>query len=140
MQQIKCNICEHTKFFVNSIAETSMISCCECGASFIIGTPAQAVKEPEQVEEDPVLFKDAKGKTINYLGKPLYIDKKESQELEQVEEPKSEFTEEPKEIEIEELEQPVEEKEVVVEKKPLIRKLSPEEKQKLLLEMEKGEE
>ena len=103
MQQIKCASCEYTKFFVNSIAETSMISCCECGASFIIGTPTQPVKEPEPIEE-----------------------------------PKPEFPEEPRKIKAEELEQPVEQKEEVVQKKPLIRKLSPEEKQAMLLEMEKG--
>ncbi len=105
MQQIKCASCEFTKFFVNSIAETSMISCCDCGASFIIGTPTQPVKEPEPVEE-----------------------------------PKDEFPEEPRKVDVAELGELVEEKQVVVQKKPLIRKLSAEEKQAMLLEMEKGGE
>lgn len=105
MQQIKCGTCDFTKFFVNSIAETSMISCCECGASFIVGTPAQPVKEPEPVEE-----------------------------------PKTEFPEEPRKINVEELVDSVEQKQEVVQKKPLIRKLSPEEKQEMLLKMQKGEE
>ncbi len=110
MQQIKCASCEYTKFFVNSIAETSMISCCECGASFIIGTPTtQPAKEPEPVQIPT-------GETEN------------------------EFPEEPRKIKAEELEQPIEQKEEVVQKKPLIRKLSPEEKQAMLLEMEKGDE
>jgi len=53
MQQIKCGTCEHTKFFVNSFGRTSMISCCDCGASFVLGTPSkQTVQdEPEVVEE-----------------------------------------------------------------------------------------
>ncbi len=106
MQQIKCASCEFTKFFVNTIEGTSLISCCECGASFIVGVPNPEIETKiEQVQKKPVEKPKAK-----------------AQEPEE--------TLEPEEI--------VEDK--VVESKPIARRLTPEEKQAMLLEMEKGDE
>jgi len=108
MQQIKCDTCEHTKFFVNSIAKTSMISCCECGASFILGAPntEPIEKEPEQVEPTKPEF----------VEEPEVVD--ESEIIEEAPEEKPEET--------------------PVGPKPAAVKMTPEQKQEMLKKMEQG--
>ena len=115
MQQIKCASCEFTKFFVNSIEGTSLISCCECGASFIVGT-SNPEPETKPVQEKP---KPTEG-NVEEAKKHL-----EKVKLEQEKEPE------------ETIEPEIQEK--VVEPKAVARKLTPEEKQELLLAMEKGD-
>ncbi len=105
MQQIKCNLCQFTKFFVNSIGGASVISCSDCGASFVLANEAQQETPKEPVQSEPV------------------------------EEPVNEFPEEPREIDIQKAEEPP--KEPVQKPKALARSITPEEKQKMLLEMEK---
>lgn len=51
MEQIKCNECQFTKFFVNSIGGATVFSCSDCGASLIMQTPVQQEEQPKQVEE-----------------------------------------------------------------------------------------
>ena len=67
MHQVKCNQCQFTKFFVNAVGGTTMISCSECGASFVLGTPEpvqeeqieepkqEFVEEPEEIHESKIV-------------------------------------------------------------------------------------
>lgn len=77
MQQIKCNVCQFTKFFVNQIGEASMIACSDCGASFIIGSQGEPQQEIEQVEEEkeegvqvPEVIKEKKVEKTQVIQQP----------------------------------------------------------------------
>lgn len=105
MQQIKCSSCQFTKFFVNSVGETSLISCSDCGASFVLTNQAQAETPEEPVEEEP---KEIKKPEVKEVKKEVSTEKV----LEGVGEPK-----------------------------PIAKKLSAEEKEALLKQMdEEGSE
>lgn len=114
MQQIKCASCEYTKFFVNSIAETIFISCCECGASFVTGTP-----KTEPVQQEPELVEEPKPE---FVEEPEEIDESEIEDVQEGKASKEEF------------EKATGEK--VQEPNPAAVKLTLEQKQALLKKME----
>lgn len=104
MQQIKCNVCQFTKFFVNAVGQATVLSCSECGASFI----SQSLVGPEKE------IKPEKGEPLQS--------------------PKEEETEKPEEPVSGTVIKQVSEK--VETEKPVARKMTQQEKQARVLEME----
>lgn len=49
MQQVRCNQCEVTKFFLNSIGGTQVLMCSGCGASYLVN---QELPKEAQTQED----------------------------------------------------------------------------------------
>ncbi len=53
MQQIKCENCETTSFFVHLFQQIPIITCCKCGAQYTTPTIQQEEKS-EPVKQEPV--------------------------------------------------------------------------------------